>query len=36
VLFDWGIYGTRLSMVQIVGVALMGASVWTIRKQSRE
>jgi RarD protein len=35
VLFDWAIYGTRLSMVQITGVALMGASVWTIRKPSR-
>ena len=35
VLFDWGIYGTRLSMLQITGVALMGASVWTIRKPSR-
>ena len=32
VLFDWGIYGTRLSMLQIMGVALMGAAVWTIRK----
>lgn len=34
VLFDWAIYGTRLSMVQLVGVALMGASVWAIRKPS--
>lgn len=32
VLFDWGIYGTRLSMLQIAGVALMGVAVWTIRK----
>lgn len=36
VLLDWGIYGTRLSVVQILGVALMGASVWTSRKQSPE
>lgn len=36
VLFDWGIYGTRLSMVQIMGVALMGAAVWTIRKPGRQ
>jgi drug/metabolite transporter (DMT)-like permease len=35
VLFDWGVYGTRLSMLQIMGVALMGAAVWTIRKPSR-
>jgi drug/metabolite transporter (DMT)-like permease len=35
VLFDWGVYGTRLSMVQITGVALMGAAIWTIRKPSR-
>lgn len=35
VLFDWGIYGTRLSTLQIMGVALMGAAVWTIRKPSR-
>ncbi|QDL55885.1 DMT family transporter [Rhodoferax aquaticus] len=34
VLFDWAVYGTRLSVVQLVGVALMGASVWTIRKPS--
>jgi drug/metabolite transporter (DMT)-like permease len=32
VLFDWGIYGTRLSMVQTAGVALMGVAMWTIRK----
>ena len=36
VLFDWGIYGTRLSLVQLAGVALMGAAVWTIRKPSHE
>jgi drug/metabolite transporter (DMT)-like permease len=35
VLFDWGIYGTRLSPLQIVGVSLMGMAVWTIRKPSR-
>ena len=35
VLFDWGIYGTRLSMLQIIGVALMGAAVWAIRKPGR-
>ena len=35
VLFDWGIYGTRLSMLQIMGVALMGAAVWAIRKPGR-
>lgn len=34
VLFDWGIYGTTLSIVQIAGVLLMGFSVWTIRKPS--
>jgi drug/metabolite transporter (DMT)-like permease len=32
VLFDWGIYGTRLSLVQTAGVALMGVAMWTIRK----
>ncbi|WP_342620534.1 DMT family transporter [Rhodoferax sp. GW822-FHT02A01] len=32
VLFDWGIYGTTLSLVQIAGVTLMGLAVWTIRK----
>jgi drug/metabolite transporter (DMT)-like permease len=36
VLFDWVIYGTRLSRLQIIGVALMGAAVWTIRKPSRQ
>jgi drug/metabolite transporter (DMT)-like permease len=35
VLFDWGIYGTRLSLLQIAGVVLMGGAVWTIRKPSR-
>ncbi|NVO07123.1 MAG: EamA family transporter [Rhodoferax sp.] len=34
VVFDWGIYGTRLSLLQMAGVALMGAAVWTIRKPS--
>jgi drug/metabolite transporter (DMT)-like permease len=32
VLFDWGLYGTTLSAVQIAGVVLMGLAVWTIRK----
>jgi len=32
VLFDWGVYGTRLSAVQIAGVSLMGLAIWTIRK----
>nr|WP_315471897.1 DMT family transporter [uncultured Rhodoferax sp.] len=32
VVLDWAIYGTRLSMVQFAGIALMGASLWTIRK----
>ena len=36
VLFDWGIYGTHLSLLQLLGVALMGAAVWTIRKPSHE
>lgn len=36
VLFDWGIYGTHLSLLQMMGVALMGAAVWTIRKPSHE
>jgi drug/metabolite transporter (DMT)-like permease len=35
VLFDWGVYGTRLSLVQIAGVSLMGLAVWTIRKPSQ-
>jgi drug/metabolite transporter (DMT)-like permease len=35
VLFDWGIYGTRLSLLQIIGVVVMGAAVWTIRKPGR-
>ncbi len=32
VVFDWIIYGTTLSLVQIVGGALMGLSIWAIRK----
>jgi len=32
VLFDWGIYGTTFTVVQWVGVALMGLAVWAIRK----
>lgn len=32
VLFDWGVYGTTLSVVQWTGVLLMGLSVWAIRK----
>ena len=32
VIFDWVIYGTTLSVVQIAGVLLMGLSVWSIRK----
>jgi len=35
VLFDWAIYGTTLSAVQLGGVFLMGFSVWTIRKPGR-
>ncbi len=35
VLFDWGIYATHLSIAQIVGVSLMGISIWTIRKPGR-
>lgn len=35
VLFDRGIYGTKLSIVQIAGVSLMGIAVWTIRKPGR-
>jgi drug/metabolite transporter (DMT)-like permease len=34
-LFDWGVYGTQLSIVQTAGVSLMGLAVWTIRKPSR-
>lgn len=34
VLFDWAIYGTTLSMLQLLGVTLMGLAVWTIRKPS--
>ena len=32
VLFDWAVYGTTLSMIQMAGVLLMGLSVWSIRK----
>jgi len=32
VLFDWAVYGTRLSLLQIAGVSLMGLALWTIRK----
>jgi len=32
VLFDWAVYGTRLSMVQVAGVSLMGLAIWAIRK----
>lgn len=32
VMFDWGLYGTTLSPVQVAGVVLMGLAVWTIRK----
>lgn len=32
VMFDYGVFGTTLSPVQLVGVALMGFAVWTIRK----
>jgi len=35
VLFDGAIYGTRLSLVQTIGVLLMGGAVWTIRKPAR-
>lgn len=35
VLFDWGVYGTKLSIVQIAGVSLMGLAVWKIREPSR-
>ena len=35
VLFDWVVYGTQLSMLQIAGVSLMGIAVWTIRKPGR-
>jgi len=35
VLFDWGIYGTTLSKLQIAGVSLMALAVWTIRKPAR-
>ena len=31
VLLDWAIYGTTLSAVQLLGVLLMGAAVWSIR-----
>jgi len=34
VLFDWMIYGTTLSLLQTLGVLLMGFAVWTIRKPS--
>lgn len=30
--FDWGLYGTPMSLVQVLGMALMGASVWAIRR----
>ena len=35
VLFDWGVYGTTLSIVQVAGVSLMGLAVWATRKPGR-
>lgn len=35
VLCDWAVYGTRLSLLQLAGVALMGFAVWSIRKPSQ-
>lgn len=29
VLFDWGVYGTQLGIVQIAGIPLMGLAIWT-------
>jgi len=34
VLFDWLVYGTTLSPLQLLGVVLMGLAVWSIRKPS--
>lgn len=35
VLVDWAVYGRTLSPVQLAGVALMAAALWTIRRPSK-
>ena len=35
VLVDWAVYGRTLSPVQLAGVALMAAALWTIRRPGR-
>jgi len=32
VLVDWAVYGRTLSAVQLAGVGLMAAALWTIRR----
>lgn len=34
VLVDWVVYGRALSATQIVGVGLIGAALWTLRRQA--
>jgi len=36
VLVDWGVYGRSLDAVQLAGVALMAAALWTIKQPKRE
>ena len=35
VLVDWAVYGRTLSPVQLAGVALMAAALWTIRRPAK-
>ncbi|MCE1194336.1 MAG: DMT family transporter [Acidovorax sp.] len=35
VLVDWAVYGRTLSPVQLAGVGLMAAALWTLRRPSR-
>jgi drug/metabolite transporter (DMT)-like permease len=32
VLLDWAVYGRALSALQLAGVALIGAALWTLRR----
>ncbi len=36
VLVDWGVYGRTLNAVQLAGVALMAAALWTIKQPKRD
>lgn len=34
VIVDWAVYGRALSPLQLIGVALIGAALWTLRRRS--